>query len=106
MRGRFSSTPVVSHQWFCYLEQWASLLIGIVCLGVSLWVALHGHGAFSSGQRSSFAKDARAILGWSLTIANALLGFILLRFAFYKPVEKKADTRPASSGPGQIRSNP
>ena len=81
-----------SNRDFFYLEQWTAFLIGIACLGVSLWAVFHADIAFSCAHPSRFAESVLPTLGWLLTIAVAIIGTSLVRFAFYKPGREAAHT--------------
>jgi hypothetical protein len=87
-----------SNQELFYLEQWTAFLTGVACLGVSLWAVFHSDIAFSGAHPSRFAESVLPTLGWLLTIAVAVIGTSLVRFALYKPDREAAHTEPETNG--------
>jgi formate hydrogenlyase subunit 3/multisubunit Na+/H+ antiporter MnhD subunit len=81
----FPHSPRLSKQEFFFLEQWAALLIAIACLSVSAWAGFSGFRASASVLHSWLSASAVGTMKCWLTIGVALIGTILVRFAFYKP---------------------
>ncbi len=107
MRIRSRSVLSFSNLQSFYIEQWAAMLIGMICLGAAVWGMFQGPLSVSIAQRVVFSDGAVFIhLRWFLSIAVTLTGVSLLRFAFSKQRQGSLDSEERSTLKGYAVEEP